>query len=89
MTVRNIFSEGWYDGGRKIEVKLMSKVVVSGDWVRVALSDLGWSQAKLGRLLGVRAGTVTDWVQGGAPRYVAAYLELALSWKSTGDFFNG
>jgi len=48
---------------------------------RNALERLGWNQAELGRRIGVRPNTVSDWFKPdgpGVPGYALAYLMLAL-----------
>ena len=41
------------------------------------LDKLGWSQAELGRRIGVSSNTVSNWVVGDkVPRVVRLYLEL-------------
>jgi len=50
---------------------------------RTKLRVLGWSQAKLGRKIGVYPSTVSEWVsKGAAPQYAEAYLDLALEVRS-------
>lgn len=46
-----------------------------------ALATLGWSQAELGRRLGVHRNTVSSWAAGTVPAYVRAYLALAIGIK--------
>ena len=66
----------------------MEKGRVCGVWLKSCLLELGWSQAKFARLLRVRSATVSDWVNGSAPGYAGAYLELALAVHGLGSFFD-
>lgn len=43
-----------------------------------ALSELGWSKAKLSEKIGVHKATVYEWSKSKPPSYAIAYLELAL-----------
>ena len=47
-----------------------------GSEMVAALKRLGWSQAELGRRLGVKASSVTRWAQTEAPGYVVEYLRV-------------
>lgn len=54
------------------------------------IRELGWSQAKLGRKLGVTPKTISNWRSAGsAPEYVNSYLDLALQvyrlWRMIDD----
>lgn len=49
-----------------------------------ALKRLGWSKAELSRRLGVLASTVSGW-RNDPPRYVTAYLALALELQAVRD----
>jgi hypothetical protein len=53
--------------------------------VEPLLDDLGWSWARLGRVLGVHENTVSKWGSIGVPKYAVAYLELACSVKAISD----
>lgn len=54
---------------------------MTGQQLREALSELGWSQRELARRLRVHQNTVTQWMRGEAPGYAEAYVMLALSVK--------
>ena len=49
---------------------------MTGQELKSALERLGWSQAELGRRLGVHVNTVTNWVNNGAPPHVVEYLRV-------------
>ncbi|WP_430430207.1 helix-turn-helix domain-containing protein [Oceanicaulis sp.] len=49
-----------------------------------ALKELGWSKADLGRKLGKSPDSVSRWGDN-PPRYVMAYIELALELKRIKD----
>ena len=49
-------------------------------WMKEMLKELGWSKAELGRRLGISSNSVSAW-KDRPPRYVLAYLELAVAAK--------
>ena len=49
---------------------------MTGEEFKAALKRLKWSQAELGRRLGVHANTVTAWANEGPPGHVAEYLRV-------------
>jgi transcriptional regulator with XRE-family HTH domain len=55
-------------------------VEMDRDGLQGALRMLGWSQAELGRRLGVSANGVSAWATGAVsvPKYVEEYLRVAL-----------
>lgn len=60
----------------------------AGPSIRESRRLLGWSKAELARRLGVWPSTVTDWGEN-PPRYVRAYLDLALELKAIRDLAGG
>ncbi|MBW8464857.1 helix-turn-helix domain-containing protein [Acidovorax sp.] len=44
--------------------------------MKSALKRLGWSQAELGRRLGVHVNSVTNWANEAPPVYVVEYLRV-------------
>lgn len=67
----------------------MASEGVTRDDLAAALMVLGWSRAELARRLGVHANTASAWAKGGAPRYVRAYLELAVAVKRSSLLIDG
>lgn len=49
---------------------------MTGQEYKAALARLGWSQAELGRRLGVHANTVINWGRDGPPGHVVEYLRV-------------
>jgi transcriptional regulator with XRE-family HTH domain len=52
---------------------------MTGNPIRDALAATGWSQAELGRKIGVHRDTVQDWVQGRAQPRPGALADLKLA----------
>ena len=51
------------------------------------MASLGWSQASLGRRVGVHAETVANWVHGRSrvPKAVLLYMTVLVRLKEIGD----
>ena len=49
--------------------------------LQMVLSELGWTQVKLAKFMGVHPNTVTKWVKDGVPLQIQRYLELRLQMK--------
>lgn len=47
--------------------------------LNTALDDLGWRRSDLCARLGIHRNTVAAWPEGEVPKYVVAYVELALT----------
>jgi transcriptional regulator with XRE-family HTH domain len=48
------------------------------------LVELGWSQAELGRRLGVHPNTILRWKREGCPKVVLEYLRLKVELRRLG-----
>lgn len=58
--------------------------VMTVDDLSRTLAELGWSKAELCRRLGLSKDAPRRWISG-PPKYVVAYLDLALSLKVLAD----